>query len=72
MCIRDRGDPAAGEAIGGSVSLLLPPGSYDVRLYSPVTGEYSPAIEVAGRGKRSLVLPAFREDIVIRATRRDE
>jgi hypothetical protein len=69
---REVGDPAAGEAIGGSVSLLLPPGSYDVRLYSPVTGEYSPAIEVAGRGKRSLVLPAFREDIVIRATRRDE
>jgi Family of unknown function (DUF6298) len=64
-------DPAAGEAIGGSVSLSLPAGSYDVRLYSPVTGEYSPAIEVAGGGKSSLVLPSFKEDIVIRATRRD-
>jgi hypothetical protein len=65
-------DPAAGEAIGGSVSLSLPAGSYDVRLYSPVTGEYSPAIEVAGGAKSPLVLPAFKEDIVIRATRRDQ
>jgi hypothetical protein len=65
-------DPAAGEAIGGSVSLSLPAGSYDVRLYSPVTGEYSPAIEVTGGGKSPLVLPAFKEDIVIRATRRDQ
>jgi hypothetical protein len=64
------GDPTAGEAIGGSVSLSLPPGSYDVRLYSPVTGQYSPAIEFKG-GKSALMLPAFKEDIVIRATRRD-
>ena len=68
---REVGDPAAGEAIGGSVSLSLPPGSYDVRLYSPVTGQYSPAIEVTGGGKSALVLPAFKEDIVIRATRLD-
>jgi hypothetical protein len=65
-------DLAAGEAIGGSVSLSLPAGSYDVRLYSPVTGEYSPAIEVTGGAKSPLVLPAFKEDIVIRATRRDQ
>jgi len=68
---REVGDRAVGEAISGSVFLSLPPGSYDVRLYSPVTGEYSPAIEVAGGGKSSLVLPSFKEDIVIRATRRD-
>jgi Family of unknown function (DUF6298) len=69
---REVGDPAAGEAIGGSVSLSLPPGSYDVRLYSPVTGQYSPAIEVKGGGASSLVLPAFRQDLVIRATRRNQ
>ena len=70
---REVGDPAAGEAIGGSVSLSLPPGSYDVRLYSPVTGQYSPAIGFkGGGGKSALMLPAFKEDIVIRATRRDE
>jgi Family of unknown function (DUF6298)/Cellulase (glycosyl hydrolase family 5) len=69
---REVGDPASGEAIGGSVSLSLPPGSYDVRLYSPVTGQYSPAIEFKGGGKSALMLPAFKEDIVIRATRRDQ
>ena len=50
----------------------LPPGSYDVRLYSPVTGQYSPAIEFKGGGKSALTLPAFKEDIVIRATRREK
>jgi hypothetical protein len=67
---REVGDPAAGEAISGSVSLSLPPGSYEVRLYSPVTGQYSPAIEFKGGGKSALMLPAFKEDIVIHATRR--
>jgi hypothetical protein len=42
-----------------------------VRLYSPLTGQYFPAIELKGGGKSALVLPAFEEDIVIRATRRD-
>ena len=69
---REVGDPAAGEAMNGSVSLSLPSGSYDVRLYSPVTGQYSPAIEFNGGGKSTLMLPAFKADIVIRATRRDE
>jgi hypothetical protein len=68
---RELTDAAAGEPIGGSVSLSLPPGTYDVRLYSPVTGEYSPAIEVAGGDTKPLVLRPFRQDIVIRATRRD-
>jgi hypothetical protein len=70
--LREVGDAAGGEAIGGRVSLSLPPGSYDVRLYSPVTGQYSPAIEVKGGGESALVLPAFREDMVIRATRREQ
>jgi hypothetical protein len=68
---REIEDPAAGAAIGGTVSLSLPPGVYDVRLYSPVTGEYSPAIEMQGGGKNELVLPPFREDVVLRATRRE-
>ncbi len=68
---REVGDPAAGEPMGGSVTLSLPDGIYDVRLYSPVTGEYSPAIEVKGGGRSALVLPAFKDDLVIRATRRD-
>ena len=68
---RELTDPTAGEAIGGGISLSLPPGSYDVSLYSPVTGEYSPAIEIKGGGRSALTLPQFRQDIVIRAMRRE-
>jgi hypothetical protein len=68
---REVEDPAAGAAIGGTVSLSLPLGVYDVRLYSPVTGEYSPAIEMKGGGKSELVLPPFKQDLVLRATRRE-
>jgi hypothetical protein len=65
---REVTDQAAGEEIKGTVSISLPAGTYRLLLYSPVTGQYSPAIEVKG-GKTVLPLPAFREDIVLRATR---
>jgi hypothetical protein len=68
---RELSDPAAGQPVSGVVSLLLPPGSYNVFLYSPVTGEYSPAIAVQGGKNIQLTLPAFTQDIVIRATRQD-
>ena len=61
-------DPAAGQPISGTVKLSLPAGKFDVTLYSPVTGQYSPAILVEG-GAASLVLPAFTHDIVVRARR---
>jgi hypothetical protein len=68
---RELSDPEAGQAITGSISLSLPPGTYNVSLYSPVTGQESPAMQVKGGGKSALALPEFRQDIVIRATRRD-
>jgi hypothetical protein len=49
----------------------LPPGDYEVSLYSPVTGEYSPAIAIKGSSQAALALPSFRQDIVIRVRRRD-
>jgi hypothetical protein len=67
---RELDAPAAGEALMGKVSLSLPPGAYEVRLYSPVTGEYSPAIEMTGGKPSEVILPPFRQDVVIRATRR--
>lgn len=64
---RELSDPNAGEAIAGSISLALPPGNYDVSLYSPTSGEYSPAIRVQGGAKRVIDLPDFKQDMVIRA-----
>lgn len=68
--IREFTDPAAGQPIEGSVILNLPVGSYDISLYSPVTGEASPAMRMQGGSRQTLTLPSFREDIVIRATLR--
>ncbi len=68
---RELMDTAAGQAIQGSLALTLPSGSYDVSLYSPTTGESSPAIAVKGGGRSVLMLPQFRQDIVIRAIRGD-
>jgi hypothetical protein len=51
---------------------MLPAGIYDLTLYSPVTGEYSPAIEVHGGEKSVVALPSFKQDIVLRATRRNQ
>jgi len=67
---REVTDPAAGESIAGAVTIHLPPGVYDLLLYSPVAGQSSPAMEIHG-GENSIVnLPSFQHDIVIRATRR--
>lgn len=66
---RELTDPTAGEAISGNLTLNLPAGTYRVSLYSPQSGEYSPAIELSGGGKASVTLPSFTQDIVIRATR---
>jgi len=68
---RELSDPHAGEPISGSVSLDLPPGDYDVSLYSPSSGEYSPAMRVTGGAKYAMRLPDFKQDIVIRARLQD-
>jgi hypothetical protein len=67
---RELADPTAGEPIAGKLSVLLPPGTYDLSLYSPVTGESSPAIEVQGGVKTEIDLLPFKQDVVVRATKR--
>ncbi len=66
---REVADSTLGQPISGKIALTLPPGKFLVRLYSPVSGEYSPAILVDGGKKSELQLPPFAHDIVIRATR---
>ena len=66
---REVTDPHAGEAISGPLVLTLPDGRFSVSLYSPVTGEYSPATVWEGGKPARLDLLPFREDIVVRAIR---
>lgn len=66
---REVTDPSAGQPISGNISISLPAGSYDLSLYSPSSGLYSPAIRIRGGEGTSLTLPPFEQDIVIRAIR---
>jgi hypothetical protein len=68
--LRELTDPDAGNPSAGKISLELPAGQFLVRLYSPRTGEYSPALTVAGGKPVTLDLPSFRHDLVIRATKK--
>jgi hypothetical protein len=63
-------DPSYGSALAGAVTISLPPGSYLARLYSPSTGEYSPGIEVTGNRDVKIHLSEFKDDIVLRVTRK--
>ena len=66
---REITEAGAGEPIRGRVTLDLPAGRYAVSLYSPVTGEVSPAMFVSGGQPAALDLLPFRHDIVVRAQR---
>jgi hypothetical protein len=66
---REVTEPGAGEPISGRVSFDLPQGRFVVSLYSPVTGESSPAISVIGGKTASLDLLPFRHDVVVRVQR---
>jgi len=68
---REVTEPSAGEPISGPIALALPAGKYRLSLYSPATGEDSPAIEVRGGADVSVALPPFRQDIVIRAVKQE-
>jgi len=64
---REVTDPGAGNPIGGRVSLRLPDGRYQIRVYSPVSGEYLSSQPASGGRPASLELNPFVHDVVIRA-----
>jgi uncharacterized protein DUF6298/cellulase (glycosyl hydrolase family 5) len=66
---REVADSKLGQPISGKIALMLPAGRFLVRLYSPVSGEYSPGILVEGSERFELQLPPFTHDLVIRATK---
>jgi len=62
---REVGDIKSGEAIQAKLLLRLPAGRYQACFYSPVTGNYSPALTLSSNGKAEFDLPAFRDDLVL-------
>ena len=66
---REVTDSSASQPISGQVGFALPAGRFNVRLYSPVSGQYSPGTIIEGGKNVSLEVGPFRDDIVIRATR---
>lgn len=66
---REATDPTAGQPISGDISFQLAEGNYEVCLYSPVTGGYSPCLLVQGGRIVTLGLAPFVEDDVVRVTR---
>jgi hypothetical protein len=66
---REVTDPNAGRPIEGRVSFRLPGGSFRVGFYSPTTGASSLSLRLDGPKVVTVDLPAFRHDVVLRATR---
>jgi hypothetical protein len=57
--------PGHGEPVSGALVLDLPPGAYRAACYSPITGEYSPAVPVTGGLATRLDLLPFRHDVAV-------
>jgi hypothetical protein len=69
---REVSDPRAGEPIAGEISFRLPEGGYWAGLYSPASGEFSPAMKVEGGSLPvKLALPRFRHDVVVDVRKAD-
>jgi hypothetical protein len=66
---RERDEAGAGEAIVGEIAFELPDGKWKVACYSPVTGMYSPGVEVEGGKEVRMSLPEFVGDIAVRVTK---
>lgn len=65
---REKGEEGQGESCSGTLAFTLPAGSYEVRLYQPVSGEYSGQVLRVEGGDVSLALEPFVQDIVVQIT----
>ena len=66
---REVTDESLGKPVSGKLGFTLPAGKFAVRLYSPVSGQYSPGWIAEGGRQLEILLPPFEHDIVMRATR---
>jgi Cellulase (glycosyl hydrolase family 5) len=66
---REVGDPNSRKPISGTLTVRIPPGSYQARFYSPTTGVFSPAVVIkGGDAPVSINLAPFEHDLVIEVT----
>ncbi|MHB1456818.1 MAG: cellulase family glycosylhydrolase [Armatimonadota bacterium] len=68
---RELDEEGCGEAASGEVVLDMPVGQYRATCFSPVSGLYSPWIEISGGEAVTVNVPEFIHDIVIRIQRKD-
>jgi hypothetical protein len=66
---REVTEATAGQPISGRVSFQLDGGRYDLTLYSPVTGLYSPSVRLRTETRVTVDLQPFQHDIVLRMRR---
>jgi hypothetical protein len=62
---RERDERGRGEPCEGTLAFTLPPGSYQLREYSPATGEYRDVEQPLDGGVVRMELRAFVEDVVL-------
>ena len=67
---RELGDAHANEEIRTRVVLEVPAGDYSVSVMTPQTGVSSQTVTIKSNGKLSIQVPAFKEDIVVRAEKK--
>ncbi len=60
-----------GQPISGYITLDLPDGVYNVVYYDPQTGLYASSSAIQGAADRTLALPTFEQDMVVRIRRKD-
>jgi hypothetical protein len=69
---REVDEPGCGTTIESEIRFDLPKGSFGVSCYSPVSGVYSPVLEIEGGTDRTLELPEFNHDLVVRIRRKSD
>lgn len=67
---REYGAEGAGSPLHGPLHVVLPEGEFRLACYAPVTGLYSPWIDLTSHGGVRLTTPLFQDDLVVRIVRR--
>ncbi len=62
---REKDERGVGEPCAGSIEFALPAGRYDVRMYSPASGNYTDQSHIINGGPVTIALKSFTHDTVL-------